>query len=325
MAKIKYHFNHETLSFETIQVGFKEILYKKILPHISISFVLGIALFVSAIFLIDSPFENKLKRVNSELLLNYELLNKRIEHGAKVLSEIEQRDNSIYRLMFEMSEIPTTMRSAGFGGSDRYVKLRGLENSDLLIETSKRLDMVSKKLVVQSKSFDEVISLVKSKEKMVASIPAIQPVAMKDLQRFGSPFGYRVHPILKYVRMHEGVDLTAKRGTKVYASGKGIVIIADNQGNGLGMHVRINHGYGYSTVYAHLSKSLVRSGQKVERGDVIGLVGSTGLSTGPHLHYEVRINNRPVNPLNFYYNDLSDEEYQKMVESSSEDTHLFEK
>ena len=239
MAKIKYHFNRETLSFEKIPINFKLIFYKKILPHISISLVLGISFFVFAIYYIDSPFEKSMKRENNQLVLDYELLNKRIDHASNVLQEIQQKDDNVYRLIFEASPIPASVRKAGFGGSDRYSKLKGYENSDLMIETAKKLDIISKQLVVQSKSFDDVIHLVGSKEKMLASIPAIQPIAIKDLERLGSPFGLRMHPILHYVRMHEGVDLTAKIGTKVYAAGNGVVTTSENTGNGLGINVKL--------------------------------------------------------------------------------------
>jgi murein DD-endopeptidase MepM/ murein hydrolase activator NlpD len=325
MAKGKYHFNYETLSFVKIQVSFRDIFYKRILPHLTGALFIGIILFIGATYFIDSPFLKKLKTQNNEFLLRYEMLNKRIEHASKVLTEMQQKDDNVYRLMFEASPIPASVRKAGFGGSERYTYLNGYDNSKMMVETATNLDILSKQIVVQSKSYDEVIEMVKNKEKMVASIPAIQPIAIKDLERFGSPFGYRMHPILHYVRMHEGVDLTAKSGTKVYATGNGIVSRTELGGSGLGINIKISHGYGYMTVYAHLSKLLVRSGQRVKRGDLIGLVGSTGLSTSPHLHYEVRINNVPVNPLNFYYNDLTDEEYQKMLESSSKsETHIFE-
>jgi murein DD-endopeptidase MepM/ murein hydrolase activator NlpD len=325
MARGKYHFNYDTLSFVKIQVSFKEIFYTRILPHLTGALFLGIILFIVATYFFDSPFLKKLKTLNSEYILKYEILNKRIEHASNVLSEMQQRDDNVYRLIFEASVVPSTIRKAGFGGSDKYSYLNGFENSKLLIETARNLDIISKQIVVQSKSYDEVIEMVKDKEKMVASIPAIQPIAIKDLERFGSAFGYRMHPILHYVRMHEGVDLIANTGTKVYATGNGIVTRTEIMGSGFGKNIRISHGYGYMTIYAHLSKILVRSGQRVKRGDLIGLVGSTGLSTSPHLHYEVRINNAPVNPLNFYYNDLTDEEYQKMLESSSKsETHIFE-
>ncbi len=318
MSKIKYKFNYETLSFDQFQVSFKDILYKKILPRFTLSFVLGIGFFVTAVFLIDSPFAKKFKDENSSLVLKYEMLNKRFDHVNTVLSNMQQRDDNVYRLIFEMQPIPTTIRTAGFGGTSRYSKLKGFDNSNLMIEITKKLDIIAKQVVVQSKSYDEVIELVKSKEKMIANIPAIQPIRNKELHRFGSPFGNRIDPItFQPNSFHPGIDLTCPTGTKVYATGNGIVMKTEISNEGLGNNVRINHGYGYLTVYAHLSKIIAREGKKVKRGDLIGLVGSTGRSTCPHLHYEVRINNQYVDPLNFYYNDMTDEQYKKLLESAS--------
>ncbi len=252
------------------------------------------------------------------------MLNREMDKAELSLNEIQNRDDNIYRKIFQANQIPSTVRNAGFGGINKYKKYEGSDNSSTLISTARRIDILSKKLVVQSKSFDEVIELVKNKEKMIASIPAIQPIALDELTRFGSAFGYRIHPIYKIRKLHTGVDLTAPRGTKIHASGNGVVTRADFA-KGYGNCVRINHGYGYMTLYGHMTKFIVRPGQKVKRGDVIGYVGSTGLSTSPHLHYEVRINGKWVNPVNFYYNDLSDEDYDKMIEMSSKsNTHIFE-
>jgi len=325
MKRFKYEFNHETLSYQRVEVVFKEILLKKILPHFALSIILGLVLATVASKKFDSPIERSLQIQNNNYKMQYEFLNKRITSMSSSLTEIQHRDDEIYRMIFEATPIPISIRTAGYGGTEKYKELKGYENSEMLISTAQTLDIISKQLVVQSESFDEIIQLVSEKEEMLACIPAIQPISNKDLTRFGSPFGYRKHPILGYVRMHAGVDLSAETGAPVYAAGDGIVLRADASSRGYGNHIQINHGYGYETVYAHLSKMMVNPGQFVKRGDLIGLVGSTGLSTSPHLHYEVHINDEPVDPVNFYYNDLTEEEYQLMIESSSNaDTHVFE-
>jgi len=322
MRKYKFHFDSETLSYKRVKISFKALIYKS-LPKFATSIILGIAIYMALSFVIKSPAEKQEEEKRQSLLLQFDYLNRKMADAEKDLNEIQKRDDEIYRKFFQANPIPESLRKAGFGGVDRYKKYSGLENSDLLVSTAKRLDVLSKQMVVQSKSFDEIIDLVKDKEKMMACIPSIQPIAVKDLTRFGSAFGYRMHPILGYLRMHEGIDLTSPTGTKVHAAGDGVVLRAD-WGGGFGQCVRINHGYGYQTIYAHLSKMEVRPGQKVKRGDIIGLVGSTGLSTCAHLHYEVRINGNPHNPMNFY-NDMTEEQYDEMIKISSEaNTHMFE-
>lgn len=325
MFKSKYQFNPETLSYKKVEFNFLEDVLKKFLSQTAISILIGIGLFVIAYYTIDSPNLQELKSKNKKILLKYELLESKLQNANKELAKIQNRDDYKYRPIFEAAPIPASIRNAGYGGSEQFQHLEGYYNSNLLIGMNKQMSKLTKQLYVQSKSYDELVKKIKDKDKMMSCIPAIRPISGKDLTRFGSAFGMRMHPILGYKRMHEGVDLTAPRGTKIYAAGDGYVTRAGRNG-GLGKNVIISHGYSYKTVYGHLSKILVKDGQKVKRGDVIGLVGSTGLSTSPHLHYEVRKNNRPVNPVNYYYNDLSDDEYEKMVEMSAEaNTHVFEK
>jgi murein DD-endopeptidase MepM/ murein hydrolase activator NlpD len=326
MSKGSYRFNHETLSFEKIEKSILRTIYKVIIPQFILSAVLGIFMFIGTSYITKSPMEQSLLERNSKLKLKYELLNKSFDKSAKFLDKLEKRDDYVYRMVFQADPIPNSVRRAGFGGSERYSFLKGYSFSDLMIKTSLKLDILSKQMAVQSKSYDEIVELVKDKEKMLACIPSIQPISNKDLTRFGSPFGLRFHPILHVIRMHTGIDLTCPKGTKIYAPGDGVVMRVDHERGGYGNSIRINHGFGIITLYGHLSKTLVRPGQTIKRGDVIGLVGSTGLSTCPHLHYEVRINNTPVNPVNYYYNDLTDDEYKKMTDmASDQETHVFEK
>jgi murein DD-endopeptidase MepM/ murein hydrolase activator NlpD len=264
----------------------------------------------------DSPKEKRLKLEIQNLTSQYEVINNDMQQVETVLDEIQERDDNIYRVIFEADPIPTSIRKQGFGGVNRYEKLLGLSNSELMINTSKKIDQLTKQLYLQSKSFDEVIGLAKNKSNMLASIPAIQPVANKDLKRMASGYGYRIHPIYKTRKMHYGMDFSAKTGTEIYATGDGIVSKIKRSKRGYGNYVKINHGFGYETLYAHMSKYIVKRGQKVKRGEVIGYVGNSGISTAPHLHYEVRKDNKKINPMNFYYNDLSPEEYEKMLEIS---------
>jgi len=242
----------------------------------------------------------------------------------KVLLSMEERDDNVYRAIFEAEPIDQNLRQGGVGGVNRYKYLEGYEYSDLPIDLNQRLDRLAKRMVVESKSLDEVINLAKGKEKMLSSIPAIQPVANKDLKRMASGYGYRIDPHYKVRKHHDGMDFTASTGTEVYATGDGKVTRADANSSGYGNHIRIDHGYGYVTLYAHLSKIKVKAGQKVKRGDIIGLVGNTGKSMGPHLHYEVRKEGQPINPINFYFNDLTPEEYAKLIELSNNASQSFD-
>lgn len=324
--KSKYHFNPETLNFKKVEFNFLEDFLKKIISQTGISFLIGFTFFLIAFNTIDSPSLKKLRAENKKILLKYDILKSQVEKSTIALLEIQNRDDFKYRPIFEADPIPKSIRNAGYGGTDQFKDLKGYENSTLLIGMNMQLSKLSKQLYVQSKSYDELVKRIKDKDKMLASIPAIRPIAGKDLIRFGSPFGMRLHPILKIVKMHYGVDLTAVQGTKIYAAGNGIVKRASTGWHGgLGENVILDHGYGYETVYGHMSKILVVEGQRVKRGDVIGLVGNTGRSTSPHLHYEVIKNGTHVNPVNYYYNDLTDEEYDKMIESSTNtDTHVFD-
>ncbi len=325
MRTKKYQFNPDTLTYELQKPEFSRIFFKSFLPKFLVSLAVGILFFYVFSVYFKSP-DDFLAYENSNVLkLKYELLNKELDYTVKTLAELQHRDDDVYRMIFQTEPIPTSKRRAGFGGSTRPKIFTNIENSDLLNSTIQKTDILSKVMLVQSESYNELFDLVKNTEKLASCIPAIQPIALDDLTRFGSSFGMRFHPILKIWRMHDGVDLTAPRGTKIHAAGDGIVFRASNSHGGYGNVVKINHGFGYVTVYAHMSKILVRPGQRVKRGDVIGLVGSTGLSEAPHLHYEVRINGRPVNPINFYYEDLTDAEYYKMIEASSKaETHIYE-
>jgi murein DD-endopeptidase MepM/ murein hydrolase activator NlpD len=323
MPNVKYHFNTGTLKYERVIVSWKKRLLR-LLGWLATAVVFGAIIMLFAYNFFDSPKEKRLKRELEETTYQLELLKQRSDQVAEVLKNIQERDNTIYRVIFEAEPIPSSIREAGYGGVDRYNKLRDYYNSDLIVDVTKRIDQLSKQLYVQSKSYDEVWELVKNKANMLASIPAIQPIANEGLMRVASGFGWRVHPIYKTEKLHTGMDFTASIGTEIYATGNGVVSKLEKDGRGYGNNIIINHGYGYETLYGHMSRFNVRLGQKVNRGDLIGFVGNTGSSTGPHLHYEVRKNGNPVNPVNFYYNDLSPEEYTKMLEISSQAGQAFD-
>ncbi|MFZ7114764.1 MAG: peptidoglycan DD-metalloendopeptidase family protein [Bacteroidota bacterium] len=323
MPNVKYHFNTATLKYERVIVSWKKRLFR-LLGWLATAVVFGAIIMLIAYNFFDSPKEKRLKRQLEETTYQLELLKQRSEQVAEVLKDIQERDNTIYRVIFEAEPIPGSVREAGYGGIDRYNKLRDYYNADLIVDVTKRIDQLSKQLYVQSKSYDEVWQLVKNKATMLAAIPAIQPVSNKDMTRVASGYGWRIHPIYKTEKLHTGMDFTATVGTEIYATGNGSVVKVEKDGRGYGNNVIINHGYGYETLYGHMSKFNVRPGQKVKRGDLIGYVGNSGSSTGPHLHYEVRKNGNPVNPVNFYYNDLTPEEYTKMLEISSRPGQAFD-
>jgi murein DD-endopeptidase MepM/ murein hydrolase activator NlpD len=273
---------------------------------------------------IDSPKEKQLEREIERMKLDYDLVNQRLQQMSVVLEDLQDRDDNIYRVVFEAEPIPDEVRKAGFGGVNRYSRYKDFENRDLLTETMRRTDILSKQLVIQSKSYDEILGMIRNKAAMLACIPAIQPVSNKELKRMASGYGYRTDPIYKTTKFHAGMDFAAAVGTEIYATGDGVIMRADADASGYGNHVRINHGYGYMTLYGHMSKIMVRPGQRVKRGDVIGLVGNTGKSVGPHLHYEVHKNGEAINPVNFYYNDLSPEDYARMIEMSGTENQSFD-
>ncbi|NPA68082.1 MAG: M23 family metallopeptidase [Chlorobi bacterium] len=325
MREKKYRFNPETLTYEIEESAFFRNFIRFFLPKFLTALVLGILFFYAFSTFVKSPDDFLADEKNSDIKLKFELLNKELDYTVNALAVLQHRDDDVYRMIFQAEPVSDSKRKAGFGGNTRPKIYENIENADLLNNTIKKTDILSKVMLIQSESYNEIFDLVKNTEKLASCIPAIQPIALDDLTRFGSSFGLRFHPILKIWRMHEGIDLTAPRGTEIHAAGDGIVFKAANTHGGYGNVVKINHGFGYITVYAHMSKILVRPGQHVKRGDVIGLVGNTGLSEAPHLHYEVRINGRPVNPINFYYEDLTDEEYYAMIEASSKaETHIFE-
>ncbi|MBL7904262.1 MAG: M23 family metallopeptidase [Bacteroidales bacterium] len=323
MAKIRYHFNTKSLKIERVQTTLKQKVVR-ILSVSATSLVFATAILVLAYNFIESPKERMLQREIDQYELQFKILNDRLDQVQKVVTDLQDRDDNIYRVIFESEPIPSSVRKAGFGGADRYSKLEGFKNSEIIENTTRKLDQLTSQLYVQSKSFDEVFALARRKEELIAAIPAIQPVSNKDLRRIGSYFGYRTDPFYKVTKFHEGIDFTAQVGTDVYATGDGVITQVERSYGGYGNCITINHGFGYSTVYAHLSRMGVRRGEKVKRGQVIGQVGNTGKSTSPHLHYEVRKGGKPVDPINFFFNDITPEEYRIMIEMSEQPSQTLD-
>jgi len=323
MANIRYKFNPESLSFDKIRLGLRAVLLRSLAYFVGSLLVAFIYYLIFAIF-IDSPKEKALKREIAQLTIQYDLIHREMAGLEKVIGQLQETDDNLYRTIFEAEPIPATLREGGVGGVNRYKELEGYDNSAIVIETAKNLDGLRKKVYLQSKSFDDLIILAKEKEEMLRSIPAILPISNKDLTRTASGFGLRIHPIYKITKFHAGMDFTAPSGTDIYVTGNGTVAAVQSSSRGLGNHIIINHGYGYISIYAHLDRSIVRIGQKVQRGDIIGFVGNTGSSVAPHLHYEIKLNGVNVDPVNYYFNDLSPEEYERMIEIASKTGTSFD-
>ena len=315
MAKVKYIFNHETLSYDKIIITTGDRL-KKWGVMFAASIVISVIYYLAYSHFYDTPKERILTNKITNLKFNYQMLSHDLGHIDWVLSDIQKRDDDVYRTVLESEPIPASIRQAGFGGINRYEMLEGYIHSDMMIKAAKHTDKILKQLYVQSLSYDDLIYKVINKELIAACRPAIQPVSNKDLTRRSSGFGWRFHPILAYGRPHTGIDLVAPTGTHIYAPGDGKVITKEFNGGGYGKRVIIDHGFGIQTLYGHMHTIGVSEGDEVKRGQVIGTVGNTGLSSAPHLHYEVHVNGRPVDPINYFYEDLSPDEYVRLKEES---------
>lgn len=315
MKKEKFHYNLKTLQYEKIKSSWKSIITKS-LGFLSASIISGFLFLVLFIYFFDTPKEQILK---DEIAVNKEQIsyfNKEVDKLLEELEFLRQRDINTYRVIYEADPIPNSIWESGTGGTKKNRFNSSYSTSELMENVESKLETLKRKMVWQSKSYDEIANLIQNKEDMLASIPAIQPVANKDLKRMASGFGYRIHPVYKVKKFHEGMDFTATIGTEIYATGKGVVEEAVHSGGGYGNMVKINHGYGYKTLYGHMSKIAVRQGEEVTRGQVIGYVGNTGTSVGPHVHYEVIKNGAKLNPSYFYFQDLNDKEFQELLRLS---------
>ncbi len=319
MAKIKYYYDTETCKYEELKRTTSDI-FINVAGFAILSLFFSFLLFHIARTYFPSPSELALKEENEQLLLKYKLLSKQMDDVSEVLQTLQERDDKMYRLIFEAEPIADEIRKGGVGGAQKYRDMldAGLKHGDLIINSFKKLDRLKRQMYVQSKSYDEIVKMHAEKERRLASIPAIRPVADNDLTMFISGFGMRMHPIYKVRKFHSGCDFSAPAGTPVYATGDGVVRMADYDG-GYGKCIEIDHGFGFATKYAHLSAYTVKVGQKVKRGQMIGRVGNTGTSVSSHLHYEVIKNGQKVNPIGYFFNDLSPEQYTKMLQIAAQD------
>ncbi|HRH57267.1 MAG TPA: M23 family metallopeptidase [Chitinophagales bacterium] len=323
MQKEKYYYNPNTLKYEKYKISIGQRILR-VLGFFTSAFFFGFLAMVLGYSAFDNPEEQNKKNELKQMQEKYEILDKRISALSKVLEDMSDRDDNIYRVIFESEPLPDNLRKGGINKSKIYAELKNLSESNIITNTLAKLESLEKRTYVQSKSYDELAKMIKNKEAMLASIPAIQPVSNKDLKRIASGFGYRIDPVYKTPRMHTGLDFTAETGTPVYSTGDGVVEIAGSQGDGYGNKVVIKHGYGYETLYGHNSKVLVRAGEKVKRGQTIALVGSTGKSTGPHCHYEVWKNGTKIDPVNYFFNDLTPEQYDQMLKIAEQSNQAFD-
>lgn len=322
MRKVYYIYNPQTQTYDRIYPTVRQRVVSY-LRRLFIGMGLGAGCFLILLLLFGSPSEKELRMENSRLLAQYNVLSRRLDDAMGVLQDIQQRDDNLYRVILQADPVASAIRQAGYGGTNRYEELMDLVNSRLVVNTTRKLDVLTKQLYIQSKSFDDVVEMCKNHDEMLRCIPAIQPVSNKDLRQTASGYGTRIDPIYGTTKFHAGMDFSAPTGTDVYATGDGTVIKAGWE-TGYGNTVEIDHGFGYVTRYAHLNAYSTKVGKKVVRGEVIGKVGSTGKSTGPHLHYEVHVKGQIVNPVNYYFMDLSAEDYEKMIQLAANHGKVFD-
>ncbi len=323
MKRDKYFYNPNTLKYEKYKLSIGQRILR-VTGFFTSAFFFGFLAMIFGYSAFDNPEEQSQKNEMRKMEEKYDILDKRLDELSKVLQELSDKDDNIYRVIFESEPIPDELRKGGINKSKIYAELKNLPEAKIISTTLAKLESLEKKTFVQSKSYDQLVKLIKSKELMLASIPAIQPISNKDLKRIASGFGYRIDPVYKTPRMHAGLDFSAETGTPVYATGDGIVEIAGSQGDGYGNKVVINHGYGYETLYGHNSRVLVHAGEKVKRGQTIALVGSTGKSTGPHCHYEVWKNGIKIDPVNYFFNDLTPQQYDQLLKIAEQSNQAFD-
>ncbi|MEP3390538.1 MAG: M23 family metallopeptidase [Reichenbachiella sp.] len=318
MARIKYYYDTESCKYERVKVSTWDIVLNS-LGFLSFSLILAVGIFYTYNLYFQSPVEARLEKENEELKYYYELLQNEMTEASNMLSSLQERDDNVYRVIFEAEPIPASIRDAGVGGTNRYREItnKNLERGDLVIDLHQTLDKLKKQMYIQTKSYDELLDMAANKEKFFAAMPAIQPVSNEELKRLSSGFGIRIDPILKTKKMHTGVDFSAPKGTPIYATGDGTVKTVRSSLGGYGRQVEIDHGYGYVTKYAHMEMYNVKKGQKVKRGECIGYVGNSGKSTAPHLHYEVHKDNKKINPVHYFYQDLNSSEYEEILRLAS--------
>ena len=323
MKKTKYYYNERSLRYEKVDETWQTKTLR-LFGFISAALVFATILLLMSFFFFDSPKERRLSRELSKMQMTYNDLNNKMGNMSEILTELEEKDDNIYRVIFEAEPMPSAIRQAGTGGGNRYQNLEGYSNTELMKDTSEKLDELYRKIGIQSISYEDLTTNIRNKNNMLNSIPSIQPVANKELKRIASGYGYRIHPVHKVRKFHRGLDFSAPTGIDVFATGDGTVVKASKSRRGYGNQILIDHGYGYKTLYAHLSSFTVKKGQKVKRGEQIGDVGSSGMSTAPHLHYEVHYEGKAVNPINFFHNDLDEKQFEQVVQLANQSNQSFD-
>jgi murein DD-endopeptidase MepM/ murein hydrolase activator NlpD len=323
MKKIKYYYNTNTLRYEKLETPLHTKLLR-VLGFISAAIVTAVIIVSVAYRYFPSANEKRLMQYNEQLQERYWVLDEQVAKMQQRMQHLEERDNDIYRTIFEANPVPDSLRAKEQEQRKEEEMLTSMTNYELENSIVHSLNNLENRMGAQEKSYIELTGFIKNKEQLLACTPAIQPVSNGDLKRMASGFGYRIDPVYKTVKFHSGLDFSAPQGTPIYATANGQVKVAGNLGNGYGNHVVINHGYGYETVYGHMFKVKVRPGERIKRGEIIGWVGSTGKSTGPHCHYEVHKNGRKLDPVYFFYNDLSPEQYDRLLKMSSSSNQSFD-
>jgi murein DD-endopeptidase MepM/ murein hydrolase activator NlpD len=323
MKKIKYYYNTNTLRYEKLETPLRVTLLR-IIGFLSASIVTALILVSLAYRYFPSANEKRLMQTNESLKDNYFVLNEQVKKMQEQISGLEKRDNEVYRAIFEANPIPDSARAKSLAKLQEFQLVQGMDQENLASSIGNSLISLAARIQSQTKSYDEINNFIKNKEQLLACTPAIQPVSNKDLKRIASGFGYRVDPVYKTTKFHAGLDFAAPMGTPIYATANGTVETAGNTGNGYGNHVVIHNGYGYATLFGHMFKIKVHAGEKVKRGEVIGWVGNTGKSTGPHCHYEVHRNGEPVDPVFYFYNDITPEQYDRLLKLASSSNQSFD-
>ena len=324
MRKVYYIFNPATRTYDRVYPNLAQ-RFLTILRRVLLFIIFGGLSFLIFYLLIETPSMSELQQENSRLLAQYRIMSQRLDDSMEVLEDIQQRDDNLYRVLLNSEPVSTFARQSGYGGTARYDELMDMSNSALVVETAQKIDMLDKQLYLQIKSFEELVKLDEEKEDYLRHLPAIQPIANRDLKRTASGYGWRIDPVYKVRKRHNGMDFSCDNRTPVYATADGIVVSAKWQA-GYGYTVKIDHGYGIETLYAHLynNKFMVKPGQKVVRGEQIALSGNSGKSTGPHLHYEVIIKGQHVNPINYYFMDLDAEGYDQMLQMAENHGKVYD-
>lgn len=322
MRKVYYIYNPKTRTYDRIYPTIRQRMLSYV-RRLMLGIGLGAGSFLLLLFIFGSPSEKDLRTENARLQAQYNILSHRLNEALEVMKRLQQRDDNLYRFIMQADPVADGLRTASYGETNRYEELTNMANAELVVNTTQKMDLLARQIYVQSKSFDEVVDLCKQHDEMLTCIPAIQPVANKNLKQTASGYGMRIDPIYKTLKFHSGMDFSANVGTPVYVTGNGKVVQAGWDGL-YGKCIVIDHGFGYTTRYAHLNKISVKVGQQVKRGETIGEVGSTGKSTGPHLHYEVHVKGQVVNPVNYYFMDLTADEYDRMVEMAANHGKVYD-